>query len=134
MRTWSQASQKVYDELTPGLQRFVARMRDEVCDVKLLCGHRGQEEQDLALATGNSKLAWPHGKHNRLPSTAVDMQPSPAPSGWQLHAALGYMAGRGRQIAKEEGIAVRWGGDWDSDGDLSDQAFNDLYHWEELDK
>jgi hypothetical protein len=28
------------------------------------------------------------------------------------------------------GIGLRWGGDWDSDKDFSDQNFDDLVHWE----
>ena len=32
--------------------------------------------------------------------------------------------------AKELNITIRWGGDWDMDGDTTDQTFNDLCHWE----
>ena len=32
--------------------------------------------------------------------------------------------------AAELGETIRWGGDWDSDGNLGDQTFNDLYHFE----
>jgi peptidoglycan LD-endopeptidase CwlK len=31
------------------------------------------------------------------------------------------------------GIEIRWGGDWDGDGDLSDHKFNDLPHFELID-
>ncbi len=34
--------------------------------------------------------------------------------------------------AAELGEKIRWGGDWDSDGNLGDQTFNDLYHFEIL--
>jgi hypothetical protein len=33
-------------------------------------------------------------------------------------------------IAKRKGIELRWGGDWDRDGDRFDQSFNDLPHVE----
>ena len=33
-------------------------------------------------------------------------------------------------IAKRKGIKLRWGGDWDRDGELSDNRFNDLGHLE----
>jgi peptidoglycan L-alanyl-D-glutamate endopeptidase CwlK len=28
------------------------------------------------------------------------------------------------------GIKIRWGGDWDSDGDINDNRFDDLVHVE----
>jgi peptidoglycan LD-endopeptidase CwlK len=34
------------------------------------------------------------------------------------------------EIAKELGIKVRWGNDWDMDGDLNDQKFIDSPHFE----
>ena len=44
-------------------------------DITILCGTRGQEEQDKAFFSGNSKLRFPHSKHNSSPSMAVDIQP-----------------------------------------------------------
>lgn len=35
-----------------------------------------------------------------------------------------------QDAALEIGINLRWGGDWDGDGDRTDQTFNDLCHWE----
>jgi hypothetical protein len=29
-----------------------------------------------------------------------------------------------------EGMSIRWGGDWDGDGDFKDQTLVDLVHWE----
>jgi hypothetical protein len=43
----------------------------------------------------------------------------------QMVNALGAHA-----IAQEEGFHIRWGGDWDGDGDLTDQQFDDLFHIE----
>jgi peptidoglycan L-alanyl-D-glutamate endopeptidase CwlK len=33
-------------------------------------------------------------------------------------------------VASEEGVNVRWGGDWDGDRDIDDQTFDDLPHFE----
>lgn len=100
-------------------------------DISLLCGHRDEKAQNEAFRTGHSQLKWPEGKHNRLPSIAVDVRPSPfsqyEPKQW---AQLGYMAGWAIIIAREEGFNVRWGGDWDQDNDLTDQKFDDLFHLE----
>ncbi len=35
-------------------------------------------------------------------------------------------------IAEDKDIEIRWGGDWDGDGDTNDQTFNDLFHFEIL--
>lgn len=32
--------------------------------------------------------------------------------------------------AREQGLVIRWGGDWDSDWNLRDQTFIDLPHFE----
>ena len=41
----------------------------------IVCGHRNKEDQNKAFAEGKSKLKWPKGKHNKLPSQAVDAAP-----------------------------------------------------------
>jgi hypothetical protein len=43
------------------------------------------------------------------------------------------MGGMIRGIAKQLNVKVRWGGDWDSDGDVKDNGFDDLVHVEILD-
>ena len=43
------------------------------------------------------------------------------------------MAGYIQATADKLGIKIRWGGDWDSDGDLDDQTFMDLGHFELVD-
>jgi hypothetical protein len=48
----------------------------------------------------------------------------------KLWGALGHIAGRAFAIAHEEGFSIRWGGDWDGDGDLTNQKFDDLFHIE----
>ena len=67
-------------------------------------------------------------KHNYLPSKAVDVVPYPID--WEDREKAYYFAGIVKGIAYMMGIKVRWGGDWDSDNDLKDQTFNDLWHWE----
>lgn len=130
-RKWSDRSQDQFDTLDERLQKVLTRVRDEVADITIVKGFRGQVEQDHAYATGRSKLKWPHGKHNHWPSVAVDIQPYPYPEDeCVLWAALGYIAGRAIEIGKEEGVTLRWGGDWDMDGDLTDTTFYDLFHLE----
>lgn len=46
-------------------------------DITILCGHRGQADQEAAFAAGASKVHWPNSKHNSLPSRAFDLAPYP---------------------------------------------------------
>lgn len=133
MRSWGKNSKIHYDTLDKRLQRVLDRVLIEVADISITCGHRGQKAQNEAYygRPQRSKLPWPKGKHNRLPSTAVDIQPYPMPREHQkLVMALSYIAGRLVQIGFEEGLTIRWGGDWDRDGSVLDQNFDDLFHFE----
>jgi hypothetical protein len=133
MRKWGKNSLKQYETLDPTLAHYLDRALQEIADISLIQGHRNQEDQMKAYFSvpQRSKLMWPDGKHNSLPSLAVDFQPYPRPkSKVKLFAALGYIAGRIIQMAEEDGVVIRWGGDWDSDGDLTDQNFDDLFHLE----
>lgn len=97
-----------------------------VHDCTVLEGHRSLERQAELVAEGKSKVR--RSKHNETPSLAVDV--APYPIRWDDTArfvAFGvYVCGRAREL----GIPLRWGGDWDGDGDRSDQTFDDLVHFE----
>ena len=129
--------------------RLQATLRSVVktYDSKVIEGHRNKEKQDAAFAAGNSKLKFPNGNHNSLPSQAADVAPYPIDFGGKLiengtlnkknlYALLRFyhFAGFVQGVAEERGDPVRWGGDWDSDRDLSDQKFNDLVHFERIKK
>ena len=115
MRSWSAKSKKVYDTLDPRLQVLVTRIRDEVVDISLVSGHRDRLEQTTLYENGYSKLKFPHSKHNKNPSVAVDLQPYPYPTEEpKLWGALGYIAGRAHAIAAEEGFRIRWDRDWET--------------------
>ena len=107
------------------LQRVMNAAIQEV-DFTVLCGHRGKAEQDAAVAAGNSKLRWPKSKHNKKPSLAVDV--APWPIDWNNRARFKALAKVILAEAAALGISLRWGGDWNSDGDDSDGW--DLPHFE----
>lgn len=131
MRVWGKRSTTVYETLHPALQQTMDYVLREVADVSLLFGHRDEATQNHFYATGKSKLRYPHSKHNKLPSHAVDFQPYPVPEYEpKLWAALAYIAGRAIAHAAERGVTLRWGGDWNRNGDLTDQKFDDLFHLE----
>ena len=100
----------------------------EVYDFSVLCGHRGKAEQDAAYSSRRSKVQWPDSKHNTVPSLAVDL--APYPIDWTDLPRFRFLAGLILGIGHARGIKIRSGGDWDGDGDWTDQSFNDLPHFE----
>lgn len=121
-------SQRSLDRLNtchPVLRRLML-MAIETSDFTVLCGHRGKAEQDAAFTAGNSKLRWPHSKHNISPAMAVDI--APYPIDWHDEARFIALS---REVKRawgamtdgaKQGYELSWGGDWVS--------FRDLPHWE----
>ena len=97
-------------------------------DCSVLVGYRGRNEQDIAFESGHSKVKWPNGKHNKKPSFAVDV--APYPIDWDDRERFIYFGGFVKGCAFRMDIPLRWGGDWDSDNQLSDNNFDDLVHFE----
>ena len=121
------ASMQALSEVHPLLQRVVMVVA-ETFNLKVLCGHRGQAEQHKKFIEGFTQVDWPHGKHNSLPSLAVDIVPYPVD--WEDRARFVYLAGHIRQEAIRQGIEIRWGGDWNKNTELFDNKFDDLPHFE----
>jgi len=96
-------------------------------------GHRGKALQNKYKKQGKSRLVWPNGPHNEIPSKAVHAIPHPFP-GWKNIKAFYFFAGYVIRTAEEMRIQIRWGGDWDRDKDLDDQSFMDLIHFELVDE
>lgn len=130
MPSFSQVSRDRLKTCHPHLQAVFAEVIQHR-DCAILCGHRGQAEQDEALRTGKSKLGWPKSAHNSLPSRAVDV--APFPIDWNDADRFRLFAGFVLGIAAKMGIPLRWGGDWDGDMTNKDQTFHDLPHFELVD-
>ena len=113
-------------------------------DCSVTCGYRNKEDQDKAVASGNSKAVYPEGKHNSDPSTAIDVYPYPIDfddlprfywfAGWVLAKA---------EILRNVGEIthkIRWGGNWkglddgiiDFSYNMRKDVLNDLLHFELL--
>jgi peptidoglycan L-alanyl-D-glutamate endopeptidase CwlK len=97
-------------------------------DFSVLEGFRGPERQDELFTQGATKVRWPNSAHNSLPSRAVDI--APYPIDWEDTERFVQLAGAILTIARQFGIELRWGGDWDRDGRMSDERFRDLVHFE----
>lgn len=107
-------------------------VKDDDCTI--IEGHRAKARQNQLFSEGKSKLQWPNGKHNTMPSMAVDVGPCFPGKGipWKEPAQFYFFAGKVIGKARQLGIKLRWGGDWDGDNDVMDQRFNDLVHFEFL--
>ncbi len=91
------------------LQRLVEMVAEDF-PILVVCGHRGQKEQDAAFAAKASKLKWPHSRHNTEPSEAVDL--APLPLNWNDKKAFKAMAKLVKAAADKLGLEIEWGGDW----------------------
>ena len=116
-------------------QRWLPVMHDAIryMDISVLCGHRGKADQNKAYQDGKSKLIWPNSKHNRMPSLAIDVAPWDKDLrgiDWDNRPRFAYMAGLIIGIGAGHGLTIRWGGDWDMDGEMRDHSFHDLPHFE----
>jgi len=103
-------------------------------------GHRSLEKQQEYFNKGLSKIDGINkkGKHNYDPSMAFDFYiyvPGKKLSYDKYHLTFvaGLMIAIAKMLILDNKIThdVRWGGNWDSDGELiSDQSFDDLPHIE----
>ncbi len=99
----------------------------KIMDVTIIEGVRTKERQAELLKQGATKVKY--SKH--MEGKAVDL--APYPIDWENRDGFYYMGGMIRGIAKQLGLKIRFGGDWDSDGDTKDNNFDDLVHIEILD-
>jgi len=121
-------------ELHPDLQKVLTEAI-KYRDFAIICGYRDETEQNEHFATGRSKVQYPNSKHNQRPSLAVDVAPwyAEAPHiRWNDVTGFASLGGFITGIAAAQGIAMRWGADWDGDGDHTDQTFMDWPHLELL--
>lgn len=109
MYSFSDRSRRNLDQCDP---RLVILCEDviKVFDFTVTCGHRGREAQEDAVAAGASWVHWPHGRHNRTPSLAVDL--APYPIDWNNLARFEELGRLMKLAALIRGIDLTWGGDW----------------------
>ena len=96
----------------------------KIMDVTIIEGLRSEQRQEKLLKEGSTKTKF--SKH--ITGKAVDL--APYPIDWKDRDRFHYMGGMIRGIAKQLNVPVRWGGDWDSDGETKDNSFDDLVHVE----
>lgn len=131
MPKFSDLSARRLSECDPRLQ-IVFNEVIKIFDCAITEGHRPKETQDSYYKQGKSDVQWPNSKHNSAPSKAVDCVPCIGGKVDYGDKINRYFAGIVYAVAAMKGvpIKIRWGGDWDSDYDFTDQKFNDLVHYE----
>ena len=72
MPNFSPTSKKRLSECHDDLQ-ILCNELIMLADITILCGYRGEKEQNEAFDGGFSKVKWPNSKHNQRPSKAVDI-------------------------------------------------------------
>ena len=98
----------------------------KIVDCSVICGYRGEKDQNEAFDKGFSKLRFPKSKHNKIPSQAVDAVPYPVD--WKDKQRIidfgAFVMDRADKLWKEGKIThrVQWGGNW--------VTFPDLPHYQ----
>lgn len=109
----------------PELQSVVRKAFETVpFDVTVLEGIRTIDRQKELVSKGASKTM--NSKH--LTGDAVDL--APYPIDWNDKSRFNELAKHMLNAASELGIKIRWGGDWNMDGDWKDESFYDGPHFE----
>ena len=117
---------------------FKTALATGLIDIAIIEGRRDKARQNRLYAIGKSKLQWPKSKHNVLVSHAPSMAVDAAPYvngkvSWNKDHCI-FLAGVVLATAKRLKVPVRWGGNWDMDGEpVTDQDFQDLVHYELVD-
>lgn len=123
----------VHNDLVRVVQRAIL---STVCDFTVLEGVRSRERQRKLYQAGASKIM--NSRHVPVPEEeggtglafAVDLGAyldGEVRWDWPLYhqIATAMMA-----AAAEESVTIRWGGDWDSDGEYDDEKWRDGPHFE----
>jgi len=153
MPQYSRQSLEILSTCRPEIQTVLKEVI-RVIDNTVIWGHRNKQYQDTAFSSGKSKVRWPHSKHNRYPSEAVDIAPylsgygtlygseaqinaiarrehtSTIIVGRWIREQYVYLAGYVMGLAGIKGYKFRWGNDWNMDFNLLNNKFDDLGHFE----
>ena len=127
MPKFSKKSLERLEQCHPDIQRLMHEVI-KYTDFTVLCGHRDRREQEEAVAQRRSKVHFPNSKHNSLPSQAIDI--APYPIDWNDFQKFEELYRVVKKCAEFLDISIRWGGDWNGNGDWRDEKFVDMPHYE----
>lgn len=116
---------------------FIEQARKRGIPLYVHSAFRTKAEQDALVAKRASRTPWPRAAHCQ--GKAVDIVHGELH--WQMsNAEWAYLFDVAQEALrlfnsnrpKEKWLKLRWGGDWDSDGETEDERFYDPAHWEIL--
>lgn len=114
----SPGAMKKLDDVDPILRDLVIAA-EKIIPFTVIEGHRDQAAQEKAFTEGKTQLHWPNGKHNSLPSMAVDLAPlyhnGTDQIDWNDLIAFGRIMGVMQALAWQRVVTLRFGFDWDGD-------------------
>ena len=112
----------------PLLQKLFHEVVKEA-PILIMQSQRGRHDQEKAFAQHHSKVHFGQSAHNWSPAIALDV--APLPLDWSNSKAF-LALGRDvvMPLAKSLDIPIRWGADWNMNGNYSDQSFVDMPHYE----
>lgn len=111
----------------PLLQKLFTAVAERTA-ILILESQRGREAQETAFREGHSKVHFGDSAHNWSPSVALDVAPKPLD--WNDRKAFIALSKIVLPLAKGLAVPIRWGGDWNGNGILTDQTLSDLPHYE----
>ena len=135
MASFSKTSIKRLSTCHPELQ-ILFNYVIQFYDCTIVCGTRGEEEQNNAYNAGASTKKFPNSKHNSMPSLAVDVAPYEKTGiDWgkkQSAHFAGFVMGIAEMLYSFGYMShkIRSGADWDEDDDIDDTTFWDACHFE----
>jgi hypothetical protein len=137
---FAESSINMLKEADHDLQLICKGVKDVAeIDFDISCTYRSIEDQKKAYKAGRSQLdgITNKSKHNHIPARAVDIYCYNGSHADYSTKNMCYMAGVFRAVSEDlyrRGVTrtrLRWGGNWDNDGEiLTDQTFDDLPHYE----
>ena len=129
----SKASQERLDQCCDDLKSIVKELLHYM-DVSVLEGERTKSDQEKYYKKGTSNAKFGQSPHNYHPSLAVDIIPYPVPKTsngeWDNNSEIwDDMSMLVKEISKELGIDITWGGDFKS---LVDKPHFEIANWKSL--
>jgi len=138
MFTFSERSLNNLKGVHPKLVAVVKRALElSPIDFTVLEGVRSQARQDELWAQGRTKpgqvVTWvqtsgTHGIQEDGYGHAVDL--APYPIDWNDHARFDGLANIMFAAAKDLGVTLRWGGNWNMDATIHERGESDSPHFE----
>mgnify|MGYP000910370961 FL=1 len=129
MYKFSKSSEEKLATCHPDLQRLFNEVIKHV-DCTIICGHRGEKDQNEAFSNGFSTVKFPNSRHNSIPSLAVDV--SKYPIKWNDREGFINFAGYVKGVADQLGIKITCGIDFNSDGNYKNGFFDGVHFQIEL--